>query len=71
MSDDPKPQVEIPGGAGADEPLPPFEPDEDLITYLERGRKTNPPGGAGADEPPPPFEPDEELITYLERGRKT
>jgi hypothetical protein len=40
MSDDPKPQVDTPGGAGADEPPPPFEPDEELITYLERGRKT-------------------------------
>ena len=75
MSDDSKPQVNTRGGAGADQPPPPFEPDEELITYLERGRKprsqVDKPGGSGADEPPPPFEPDEELITYLERGRKT
>jgi hypothetical protein len=74
MRDDPVPQVDKRGGAGA-EPPPPFEPDEDLITYLENGRKPKPqvdqPGGAGAGEPPPPFEPDEDLITYLEKGRNT
>lgn len=43
--EDPKPQVDTPSGAGADEPPPPFEPDEDLITYLERGRKAVRPSG--------------------------
>jgi hypothetical protein len=38
--EDPKPPVDLPGGAGTDEPPPPFQPDEDLITYLERGRKS-------------------------------
>jgi hypothetical protein len=73
MSDEPRPQVGKPGGAGT-EPPPPFVPDEDLITYLESGREPNPqvdkPDGAG-EGPPPPFVPDEDLITYLEKGRRT
>lgn len=75
MSEDPKPELNAPSGAGAREPLPPFEPDEDLITYLESGRdsqsRVDTSLGAGASKPPSPFAPDEDLITYLEKGRKT
>ncbi len=41
MTDEPKPPSQVPtgGGEGQQEP-PPFEPDEDLITYLEKGRGT-------------------------------
>ncbi len=39
MTEEPKiePQTSTSGGEGQ-EPPPPFAPDEDLITYLERGR---------------------------------
>ncbi len=39
MTEEPKVESQAPasGGEGEDPP-PPFEPDEDLITYLERGR---------------------------------
>ncbi|MGH2750871.1 MAG: hypothetical protein ACRDK3_08380 [Actinomycetota bacterium] len=40
MTNEPKPESRVPtGGDGGDEPPPPFEPDEDLITYLEKGRE--------------------------------
>jgi hypothetical protein len=39
MREGPGPDVDTPGGARTDEPPLPFEPDEDLITYLERGSK--------------------------------
>lgn len=40
MTDEPivEPHAPASGGEGEDPP-PPFEPDEDLITYLERGRE--------------------------------
>jgi hypothetical protein len=39
MTDEPKPESQIPMGSGeGHEPPPPFEPDEELITYLEKGR---------------------------------
>jgi hypothetical protein len=34
-----RPHVDARVGRVADESPPPFEPDEDLITYLERGSK--------------------------------
>lgn len=39
MTEEPKVEPQIPpsGGEG-EEPPPPFEPDEDLITYIEKGR---------------------------------
>ncbi len=40
MSDEPKSESQVPTGSGeGQEPPPPFEPDEDLITYLEKGRE--------------------------------
>lgn len=41
MTEEPKvePQAAASGGEGEDPP-PPFEPDEDLITYLERSRNS-------------------------------
>lgn len=38
MTDEPKTGSQAPTGGGQDEGPPPFEPDEDLITYLEKGR---------------------------------
>jgi hypothetical protein len=39
MTDEPKPESQIPMGSGeGHESPPPFEPDEELITYLEKGR---------------------------------
>jgi len=39
MTDEPKPESQIPTGGGEGQEPPPFEPDEDLITYLEKGRE--------------------------------
>jgi hypothetical protein len=42
MTEEPRTDPQIPTGSGEDEgPPPPFEPDEDLITYLEKGRDPN------------------------------
>jgi hypothetical protein len=42
MTEDPKTDPQVPTGGGEDEgPPPPFAPDEDLITYLEKGRDPN------------------------------
>lgn len=42
MTDEPKVEPQAPASeGGGKEPPPPFEPDEDLITYLERGRDTD------------------------------
>ena len=39
MTDEPKPESQVPtGGRGGQKPPPPFEPDDELITYLEKGR---------------------------------
>ena len=39
MTDKPTPEPQVPpGGGDGQEPPPPFEPDEELITYLEKGR---------------------------------
>ena len=39
MTEEPKIESQAPTSGGEEpEPPPPFEPDEDLITYLERGR---------------------------------
>jgi len=41
VSDESKPDPKIPTSGGEEqEPPPPFEPDEELITYLERGRNS-------------------------------
>jgi hypothetical protein len=40
MTDEPKPEPGVPTSAGeGQEPPPPFEPDDELITYLEKGRE--------------------------------
>lgn len=40
MTEKPKPEAQAPTGGGQGEgPPPPFEPDEELITYLEKGRE--------------------------------
>ncbi|MGH2827744.1 MAG: hypothetical protein ACRDKF_12310 [Actinomycetota bacterium] len=42
MTEQPKTDPQVPAGGGEDEELPPpFEPDEDLITYIEKGRDPN------------------------------
>jgi hypothetical protein len=39
MTEEPKPDPQVPTGGGENErPPPPFQPDEDLITHLEKGR---------------------------------
>jgi hypothetical protein len=41
MTDQPKVEPQVPSGGGeGQEPPPPFEPDEELITYLEKGRES-------------------------------
>jgi len=38
MTDKPNPEPQSPAGGEGEKPPPPFEPDEELITYLERDR---------------------------------
>ncbi len=40
MTDDPKPDSDKPAPVQSDPP-PPFDPDEDLISYIEKGRDSS------------------------------
>jgi hypothetical protein len=40
MTDQPKAEPQVPPGGEGRGPPPPFEPDEELITYLEKGRES-------------------------------
>ena len=51
MTEESKADPGAPTGGGDEQP-PPFEPDEDLITYLEKGRDM--PGATGHSGEPTP-----------------